>query len=80
MEHTLRFILDEDENLVELYLDIYLGHSYYGFWGRLWAGIKYVLGFRSKYGHFGSWILQQEDADRLSILLDKYKNSTRPKM
>lgn len=59
------------EDNVELYLSVFLSND--GFWNRLWKGIKYIFGYKSKYGHFGNWNLNPKDIDRLIEYLNKYK-------
>ena len=67
-EHTLRFVYDKENN--EFYLSIFLD-NYRPWWKRLGLSIKYLFGYKSRYGHFGEWLMEQEDASRLSIMLDK---------
>lgn len=67
-EHTLKFSYDPDEN--ELFASVYL-NQYRHFWKRIWVAVKYVFGYRSKYGHWDCFLLRPEDADRLKALLDK---------
>lgn len=72
-EHTLKFKLDaHDPTDVELYTSVFL-NQYRGFFSRLWVAIKYVFGYKCKYGHWDCTILRLEDADRLIALLQKYK-------
>jgi len=78
--HTIRFILDDDPDWVSLSLEVQLVH-HKGFLKRLYYGIKYILGMKSKEGHWAGWELKEDDAERLMLLLDKYvsaKNLTRP--
>ena len=67
-EHTLKFILNKDDN--EIYTNIFLTQGE-GFFGRAWVGIKYAFGYKSKYGHWDSFILKSKDAKRLRNLLDE---------
>lgn len=83
-EHRLVFTLadwnlDDDgkattnyQHDVELYLSVFLSPG--SFWQRLSNGIKYILGYKSRYGHFGNWSLDQKDTDRLVMLLQKFKS------
>jgi hypothetical protein len=70
-EHTLRFSYIPDPDYPEVYLSIFMDE--WGFWKRLWIGIKYVFGYKCKYGHFGCWTLREKDLDRLIGLLEAYK-------
>lgn len=69
-EHTLRFWIDEDDPPI-LAAYVFLGNNTW--FRRVWSAIKYVFGYRCRYGHFDEFILQQSDADRLIALLTKYK-------
>lgn len=66
MEHTVRLTYYDDDFFLEIFLDNGT------FWNRLVNGIKYIFGFKSKYGHFGSWLLRREDVGRLKEMLEKY--------
>ena len=52
----------------EVYLDVFLYPA--GFLKRLVYGIKYILGHRTKFGHFDGIILKPEDAPRLRKVVD----------
>lgn len=67
-EHTLKFSYDPDEN--ELYTSVYL-NQYRSIWRRIWVAIRYVCGYRTKYGHWDCFILRPEDAARLRSLVDR---------
>ena len=67
-EHTLRFIYDEDDN--EFYTTIFL-NQYRNLFKRILIAIKYIFGYKCKYGHWDCWVLKYEDIDRMKKLLDK---------
>ena len=67
-EHTLRFILDLEER--ELYASIFLDPTL-PWWRRLWIGIKYIFGVVPSFGHFGTWVLREEDVERLRGMCEK---------
>ncbi len=68
-EHTLKFTLDEEQP--EVYTSVFL---YSDSWlQRLWTAVKYVFGYKCKYGHFDCFLMREEDADRMISLLHKYK-------
>jgi len=72
-EHTIRFKLDVyDPDDIELYTSVFL-NQYRGFFGKLWIAVKYLFGYKCKYGHWDCTILKLEDVDRLITLLQKYK-------
>jgi len=70
-EHTLRFVLDSDNNTI--YTLVFL-NQYRGFWKRLLVAIKYLFGYKCKYGHWDEWILKPEDVTEITLLLNKIKN------
>ncbi len=82
-EHTVRFTLNKgyyeegtyksDNEFPELYMSTFLSTG--GFFTRLWLGIKYVFGYRSKYGNFGSWTLQENDIGKLNSMLSDYEKA-----
>lgn len=67
-EHTIVFTYDEMDQ--EVYLSVFLETT--GFFGRLWNAVKYVCGYKCRYGHFGNWILKKKDVERLQNLLQRY--------
>ena len=72
-EHTVMFELDHFyKNYVELSMSIFL-NQYRGFFRRLLIAVKYLFGYKCKYGHWDCVILKSEDTDRLIELLQKYK-------
>jgi len=68
-EHTLRFILDKEDH--EIYTSIFLGTEHLSWFKRLWTGIKYIFGYKCKYGHFGNWILKEEDIKKLIYICNQ---------
>jgi hypothetical protein len=67
-EHTLRFILDVDDNC--FYTTVYL-NSYKTWYRRLWVALKYLFGYKCKYGHWDCWILSADDVPRIIAMLHK---------
>jgi hypothetical protein len=69
-EHTIRFTLDKEEK--EIYTSVFLA-SHRNFFVRIWLGIKYIFGGKSRYGQFGNWTLSIHDADRIERMLNMLK-------
>ena len=67
-EHTLVFNLDVEDK--ELYTSVFL-HDYRSFFARCWVAIKYIFGYKCKYGHWDCTILKGKDIPRLISLLKK---------
>ena len=69
-EHQLIVRWDKDDD--EVYATIHLA-NYMGFWKRLWCGLGYIFGHKSKYGEFDEVILRKEDANNLQKVVDHLK-------
>jgi len=54
-EHTLRFSMDPEDG--HMYLHVFLENDV--FLKRLWKGIRYILGYKSKFGQFTEVILAE---------------------
>jgi hypothetical protein len=75
-EHTLRFMymppykyqngLEEGE----LYTEVYL-QQYRNVFKRIWIALKYIFGYKCRYGHFDCTIIKKEDYQRFKRLIDK---------
>lgn len=73
-EHMVKFIyFDSGElsEMPELILSTYLETG--NIFSRIWGAIKYIIGYKSKYGDFSSSWFDPENCDRLIGLLEKYK-------
>ena len=74
-EHTLKFNLDtmpSHEDAPEIYTSIFLC-DWQPWYKRVWVAIKYAFGYKSKYGHWDTWLLKACDVDRLEAMLNKFK-------
>ena len=67
-EHTIKFSYEEEYN--ELYLSVFL-NQYRPWWHRIWVATKYVFGYKCRYGHWDTWSLNVDDADRLRDFVDR---------
>lgn len=67
-EHTLRFSYDPEDN--ELHTHIFL-NQYRNVFKRVWVAIRYVFGYKCRYGEWDCWILKPEDVHRLKALLNR---------
>ncbi len=70
LEHQIVIIEDEEDHHV--YVEIHI-KTYKRFLKRLWVGLRYAFGYRSRFGEFDSIIIQQQDHQKLIDLLEKYK-------
>lgn len=77
-EHQIivKYTLDDTGTKLEedpyLYLEVHLS-NYKGFFKRFWAGIKYILGHKSRYGDFDCLLFKDQDIDNLLEVLNSYK-------
>lgn len=62
---------DLDDRYV--YADIHLVPEY-NIFKRIWYAIKYIFGYKSKYGAFEEFIFNPKDADKLQKIVDYLKN------
>ena len=69
VEHQLVFSWFTDEEMV--YMSTHLCKL--PFWQRLWHGIKYIFGYKSRYGDFDEFILRREDAEKLEKIVEHLK-------
>lgn len=77
--HVLRFVYDfetDDSYPPELYAEVHLRH-YRPFWKRILNAIRYVAGFKSRYGDFDCTLIGKDEATRLQNLLKEYTKAYR---
>lgn len=71
LEHTMRFTYwkEEDPSEDRVYVHIYLYRA--SFWKRLVCAVKYLFGYRSKYGDYDEVIIDPTKAKQIITLLSK---------
>lgn len=75
-EHELEFMYFLDDEYPELYILTRLTSETQGFFARLRHAVKYVFGYKSRYGAFDEVDLGTKDAERLiSFLRDFLKQA-----
>ena len=67
-EHTFSFHYDPDDG--ELYMSAFL-NDWEAWYKRVWKAVKYVFGYKCKYGHWDCTILTQKQTQRLKELLER---------
>ena len=74
-EHMLKFSLwqsrFEDDEMPNLYTSIFL-NQYRSFFKRFWTGLKYIFGYKCKYGHWDCWDIKPEDAERFREMIERF--------
>lgn len=68
-EHQVWFYSYKDENYDELCFSVHL-HSNRSFIGRLWYAIKYIFGYKSRYGAWDEFLMKPEDRKTLLRFLE----------
>lgn len=69
IEHQCTFYKDEDETAVMIHLI-----NYKSFWQRLIYGVRYIFGYKCKYGDWDEFIFKPEDLVKLKEFLDEERN------
>ncbi len=72
-EHTLRFNLNDDPDDPQIYTSVFLS-QYRSWYARVWIAIKYVFGYKCRYGHFDCFLMKPEDVPRFKRLLDRLED------
>ena len=68
IEHQASFWYDKEDN--EVSIEVHLT-THKSFLKRLWVGVKYAFGYKSKYGEWDTMILKNEDLNKLKKNLNK---------
>lgn len=72
-EHQIVFEYELDDNMV--YCHIHLTN--YSFWDRLKSGIRYIFGYKCRYGHWDEFVWRAEHAEKLEELATLLKKNNR---
>ncbi len=70
LEHQVSFWYDEEDDVFFCEPHLY---TYDHFFKRLWAGLKYAFGYKSRYGAWESTIFTKKDLKKLKDFLNKQK-------
>jgi hypothetical protein len=72
LEHQMAFWHDEDDKYSDLYTEVHL-ITYYGFFRRLWYGLKYAFGYKSRFGAWDEFLFNKDSEQKLyNYLKEKY--------
>ena len=71
-EHTIRFTLNKAEK--EVYLSVFL-NQYRPWWKRVYVAIRYIFGYKCRYGHWDNWLMDENDAVRLRDMFNDFIDS-----
>lgn len=70
LEHQIFFWYWPEEK--NIYLEVHL-ITHDNFFKRLWAGLKYVFGYKSRFGEWDEFILDYIGQEKLLIFLETLK-------
>jgi hypothetical protein len=70
-----RFLEDDPAENITCTLSIYLQDK--SFWRRVWTAIRYVFGYRSKYGNWDCISIDYETAGRMIKGMEQYQELVR---
>ena len=73
-EHQIIFSIFDDFDDPEVFASIHLVPEYH-WWKRVWNAIKYIFGYRCKYGHFEEFIFRPEDWRKLDKVVKFLKKN-----
>ena len=80
IEHLIVLSFDPDESepeYREIYLEVFL-NPHRHFLVRVWHAIKYIFGYRSKYGDFDEVVLGKSQVAKLMDFLIKFERTAAP--
>lgn len=72
-EHRLTFQLEPGEKgwPPEMYCEMHL-NNYRNIFKRIWVAIKYILGYKCRYGHWDCFIMRYEEAPKMIKLCETF--------
>jgi len=73
MEHTIRFSYFKDEPDL-LYVEFHLNQTD-RWYKRIWKAVKYIFGYRSKYGEFGEAIWEPNSVKDFILFGQEFLNN-----
>jgi len=72
-EHLWRIWFDDDSYEPVVYASFFLAEL--PWYRRLAAAVKYIFGYKCRYGHFEEFILSPDDCDRMIGILQRLKEA-----
>ena len=72
-EHQIVVTYDDEDNVA--YCHIHLVH--HGFWRRVKAAMKYIFGYKCRFGQWDEFIMKPEHADKLRELSELLSQHSR---
>ena len=72
VEHNMRFSYIADDETPQLFVDVPLCRRP-KWYKRIWLGIAYIFGHRSRYGHFDEFIYDPDEVEQLRQFIVKFQ-------
>lgn len=69
LEHQIVFVWFEDDDDSEVYMQIHLIKT--SFWRRLVNGIKYIFGYKSRFGAWDEIVLDNDNLEQFKKVIQK---------
>lgn len=73
-EHTLRYTIDAEDRTI--YTSVFLNH-YLPWYKRAWVSVKYLFGYKCKYGHFDCTLMGVTQVAQLKQMIIQFEELTK---
>lgn len=77
LEHQMFFWYDKEDGS-ELYTEVHLT-TWHNFFKRLWYGLKYAFGYKSRFGAWDEFIFSKKEQEKLYNFLNNKKYGKKEK-
>lgn len=67
-EHLIKVVYDPEDN--EMFVEVHL-HTWKSIFRRMWVAIKYVFGYKTRFGQWDELIVQPKDYKRLADIFNR---------
>jgi hypothetical protein len=71
LDHLIAFYYDRED--FELHIQTRINPEY-GFFKRIWLAIKYIFGYRSRFGEYDDFIFNPDDMEKLRWYINMIKS------
>lgn len=78
LDHTIFLWYDKTGGWPELYGEIHL-RTHWNIFKRIWYSLKYILGYKSRYGCWDEFIFSKENEEKLRSFLNERNDYGRTK-
>lgn len=69
IEHQVVFSYDKEDEDKDVYVSVHLVPEH-SIWRRIINSVKYIFGYKCRYGHFEEFIFNKEDAGKLQEVVN----------